>query len=164
MSDIREAFEKVGFKSSTPTQHQNSNAQHGGARFVLESNYAEQADRIIQEYKKAMGNRFELFTTSKIRKLLAMVSEIYNDVRTEPSNKLSQVMQNRIEYLKVRLVYECGRDSKDRVVRPFVDRTGLLDLLNDIGDNKRKFIDFARYMEALVAYHRFHGGKDEARR
>jgi len=36
----------------------------------------------------------------------------------------------------------------------------LLDLLNHMGDSRENFIKFARYMEALVAYHRFHGGRD----
>ena len=46
------------------------------------------------------------------------------------------------------------------MVKQFVDRAGLLDLLNNIGDSRENFKKFARYMEALVAYHRFLGGQD----
>lgn len=105
-----------------------------------------------------MGRDYQNFTTSKIRNILAMVSEIYNDVISEHEEALSLELQSRIEYLKVRLVYECGREP--RIVKPFVSKAGLLELLNNIGDNREKFINFARYMEALVAYHRFLGGQD----
>ena len=32
--------------------------------------------------------------------------------------------------------------------------------IKGIGNSRAEFIRFARYMEALVAYHRFFGGKD----
>ena len=51
--------------------------------------------------------------------------------------------------------FECGREY---VVKQFVDRRAT-DLLN-IGDSRENFKKFARYMEALVAYHRFLGGQD----
>ena len=35
------------------------------------------------------------------------------------------------------------------MVKQFVDRAGLLDLLNNIGDSRENFKKFARYMEAL---------------
>ena len=72
---------------------------------------------------------------------------------------LNPGIQERIEYLKVRLVYECGREPY--VIKPFVEKAGLLSLIDNIRDSRKKFIDFARYMEALVAYHRFHGGEDK---
>ena len=87
-----------------------------------------------------------------------MVSEIYNDVLIDYNENLSEELQSRIEYLKVRLVYECGREPN--IIKPFVNKAGLLELLNGIGDNRDNFLKFAKYMEALVAYHRFHGGRD----
>ncbi len=32
--------------------------------------------------------------------------------------------------------------------------------IDAIGDDIRKYEDFASYMEALVAFHKFYGGKD----
>ncbi len=156
-NDIKSAFEKAGFKSSTKQQTQNTAAQ-AVDKFVLQKNYADQAEQVIKDLKNQMGRDFQNFTTSKIRNILSMVSEIYNDVRAEPEDVLDEQIQSRIEYLKVRLAYECGREPK--VVKPFVKKAGLLELLSDIGDSRKKFIDFARYMEALVAYHRFYGGKE----
>jgi CRISPR-associated protein Csm2 len=154
--DMKSAFEKAGYKA--PKQPAAPTQQPSAGKFVLKKNYAAQAEEVIQALKSSMGRDFQSFTTSKIRNILAMVSEIYNDILADKSDVLDLDLQSRIEYLRVRLVYESGREP--RVVKPFVDKAGLLDLLNSIGDSKKNFIDFARYMEALVAYHRFLGGRD----
>lgn len=153
MNDMRDAFRKAGYKSTG-----SHTARPPETQFVLEKNYAFQAEQVIQELRSSMGRDYQLFTTSKIRNILALVADIYNDVVAQRDEVLGHDIQSRVEYLKVRLVYECGREPK--VVKPFVDKAGLLGLLNGIGDSRAKFVDFARYMEALVAYHRFYGGRD----
>jgi CRISPR-associated protein Csm2 len=87
-----------------------------------------------------------------------MVSDIYNDVLTEQDEVLNDEIRGKIAYLKVRLIYECGREPN--IVKPFVELAGLLDIISGIGYSRQRFIDFEHYMEALVAYHRFHEGKD----
>jgi CRISPR-associated protein Csm2 len=158
---MKEAFEKAGFKESQRKPKPDSpraNPVPAKKQFVLEKNYTAQAEHVIQDLKKSMGKEYQQFTTSKIRNILAKVSEIYNDVLINQDEELSPKLQSRIEYLKVRLVYECGREP--RVIKPFVEKAGLLDLLNAIKGQRDNFIDFAHYMEALVAYHRFYGGRD----
>lgn len=166
--DIRTAFEKKGFKAQDqpPTPRSQNPPPRSQApatparRFVLEENYASQAEKVILDLKNSNDRRirYDRFSTSKIRNILGMVSDIYNDVLMEKGEKLTPEMHSRVEYMKVRLVYECGRERE--TVKPFVDRAGLLELIGDIGDSREKFVDFARYMEALVAYHRFHGGSE----
>lgn len=112
---------------------------------------------MIQQLMIDLGNKYKDFTTSKIRNILAQVSEIFNDVIAGSDDVLGTGLRSRIEYLKVRLVYECSREN---VVKQFVNKAGLLDLLNNIGDSRDNFKKFTRYMEALVAYHRFLGGQD----
>lgn len=178
-SDMKEAFRKAGHQGvpSPPAKsrakasydagraggYQRTPAQAPGpqtaaAKFVLRDDYTAQADQVIQKLKGSLRRNYQKFTTSKIRNILAMVSEIYNDVVAGQDEVLSPELQRRIEYLKVRLVYECGREPD--VVKPFVTEAGLLDLLNNIGDRREHFEKFSRYMEALVAYHRFYGGHD----
>jgi len=152
-NSMEEAFKKAGYKK---TENQKTTAE--SARFHLEKDYTQQAERIIKSLKESMGPKFKQFTTSKIRNILAMVNDVYNDVNLNKNEFLSPEIQRRIAYIKVRLVYECGREPE--IIRPFVKQAGLLDLLDSIGDNHRRFIDFANYMEALVAYHLFYGGKD----
>ncbi|WP_083454065.1 type III-A CRISPR-associated protein Csm2 [Syntrophomonas palmitatica] len=154
---MEEAFRKAGYKVEK-TEQKSSQSLPSQGKFQLQQNYTVQAEQVILDLKTAMGRDYQNFTTSKIRNILARVSEIYNDVLAEYSETLDLEIQSRIEYLKVRLVYECGREP--RVIKPFVDKAGLLQLLNGIGASRQNFINFARYMEALVAYHRFHGGRD----
>lgn len=159
MADMRDAFKKAGFKEAekqTDPSKQHRAPSDKGGQYTLSTNYTAQAEEVIVELKKR--REFQNFTTSKIRNILAMVNSIYNDVLNEQNEKLNSELQSRIEYLKVRLVYECGREPW--IVKPFVDKAKLLNLLESIGDNRKRFLDFARYMEALVAYHRFHGGRD----
>jgi len=156
---FRDAFSKAGIKGTerNPVQ-QPARPNPGPAKkiFSLEKNYTAQAEQVIKEL--SMGRNYQQFTTSKIRNILARVSELYNEVALVQQDTLSPEIQSKIEYLKVRLVYECGREPY--VIKPFVEKAGLLDLLNNIGDARQNYIDFAHYMEALVAYHRFYGGRD----
>lgn len=158
MGNMREAFEKAGYEGAKKQDSKPVTHPPSAGNFNLTGNYTERADQVIKDLKDTMGRNYNNFTTSKIRNILAQVSEIYNDVVIEKGDALGPEFVSRIEYLKVRLVYECGREPY--VIKPFVNKAGLLDLLNNIGDSRENFIKFARYMEALVAYHRFHGGKD----
>ena len=80
---------------------------------LTEENYVKTAENVIKkliqeiEQKKS---RIGLVTTSKIRNLLAMTAEIYNDVINSTDERLSQEVIGRINYLKVRVVYEAGRE------------------------------------------------------
>jgi len=162
MSSFKDAFEKAGYKGGeqhrTSTQVSQPKKQENQETMIIGKGYTAKAETVIQELKSSMGKNYQDFTTSKIRNILAMVSDIYNDLYGDQEVSLNQEIQNRIEYLKVRLIYECGREPK--VIKPFVEKAQLLPLLESIGDSSERFRSFAHYMEALVAYHRFYGGKD----
>jgi len=158
---MKEAFEKAGLKSEQKNKASSSPSKPADkkGKITLDKDYPARADRVIQDFRQEMGRNYNQFTTSKIRNILAKVSEIYNDVSISQNELLDSDIQNRIAYLKVRLIYECGREP--RVIKPFVEKAGLLDLLDGIGNDRQRLIDFAHYMEALVAYHRFYGGSDK---
>jgi CRISPR-associated protein Csm2 len=117
------------------------------------SDYTAKAEKVILELRK--DRYYHNFTTSKIRNILSMVNEIYNDVLGEKDDSLPTAIQDRIMHLKVRLIYECGRE---RMVKKFYEKAGLDEIISGIGSSKKKFISFVRYMEALVAYHLYYGG------
>jgi CRISPR-associated protein Csm2 len=152
-NSMKEAFEKAGYKSQQAKTKADSPND-----FFLDTDYPAQAEMVIKELQKALGRRYSQFTTSKIRNILAKVSEIYNDVSLDQDEVLDGDIQSRIAYLKIRLVYECGREPG--IIKPFVEKAKLLELLDAIGDSRQRFIDYAHYIEALVAYHRYYGGKD----
>lgn len=121
--------------------------------------YVEDAEKVFRDW---YSTRDKKITTSKIRGLLSGMSDIYNDVVRVEGEELPQDIVDRIQYLKVQFVYEYGRDDKkDGSVRRFINESKILNKIDKIGTSKKKFIEMERYMEALVAYHRFYGGKDE---
>lgn len=121
--------------------------------------YVEDAEKVFKDW---YSTRDKKITTSKIRGLLSGMSDIYNDVVRVEGEELPQDIVDRIQYLKVQFVYEYGRDDKkDEPVRRFINESKILNKIDQIGTSKKKFIEMERYMEALVAYHRFYGGKDE---
>lgn len=128
---------------------------------LTEDNYVKTAENVILKLSKEVdrrGNQNGLVTTSKIRNLLAMTAEIYNDVINSTDEHLSQETIGRINYLKIRFVYEAGRE---KLVRSLVDEAQILSCLDDIKGSRKQFLLFSRYMEALVANRKFYGQKDE---
>lgn len=122
--------------------------------------YVDKAERVMKflsENKNKKG-KVERITTTQIRNLLAMTADIYNEVRLSMDEDLSEEIQGRINYLKIRFVYEAGRDPK--AMKKFVEESQIVECLNEIQGKKSRYILFNQYMEALVAYHRFYGGRD----
>ena len=125
---------------------------------INESTYVDAAEKVIielvEESKRKNRGKINIVTTSKIRNLLAMTADIYNQVLTSQKENLN----GRIEYLRVRFMYECGREPK---VNEFVQKAQILDILKEIKQSKKNYLLFSRYMEALIAFHRYYGGRDE---
>lgn len=120
-----------------------------------EENYVDKAQKVIEILAKNIN---EMVTTSKLRKLLSMTSDIYNDVLLCRNDKLDSSIVERINYLRIRFLYEAGRNRRD--VGKFVEKAEILNCLAEIQGSKKRFILFNRYMEALIAYHKYYGGKD----
>ena len=121
---------------------------------ITEENYVGKAESVIT----ALVGGKELLTTSKIRKLLAILSEIYTDARHDGKKELSDEIKSRIQYFKMRFVYEAGRE---KTVKAFWEAAQIEKQIDKIGNSKKELILFCHYMEALVAYRKFLGGKDE---
>ena len=121
---------------------------------ITEENYVGKAESVIT----ALIGRKDLLTTSKIRKLLAILSEIYTDARHDGKKELSDEIKSRIQYFKMRFVYEAGRE---KTVKAFWEAAQIEKQIDKIGNSKKELILFCHYMEALVAYRKFLGGKDE---
>ena len=111
----------------------------------------------LDQAEKLMGENTSLITTSKIRRLFSLVMEIYNEETLSTKKDLSRESVSSIGMMRVRFAYECGRDKK---VKEFVEKAHLMNYLKGIGSRWEEFIKFAQYMEALVAYHKFFGGRE----
>jgi CRISPR-associated protein Csm2 len=156
--NMKDAFRNAGLNISNPREKKKATQPKHEKDLENDvfQDYTARAESVIKELKNN-ERQYRIFTTSKIRNILAMVNEIYNDVQAERDEILSENIQERILHLKVRLVYECGREE---IIKKFYDKAGLEKMISDIGNSRKKFIAFARYMEALVAYHLFYGGSD----
>lgn len=127
-----------------------------------QKNYVKEAEDVISNLKRNNNNNNNnkiYLTTSQLRNVLAKVSSIYIDVNQNRNAVLTDKNQADIQYLKLQIVYASGRDEKGNV-RDFVEKSKILKYIDEIGDSKEDFLLFARYMEALVAYHKFQGGQE----
>ncbi len=128
---------------------------------INENNYVDKAEEAINKLRskvnKKTGKTEQMVTTTKIRNLLSMTSDIYNEVLPLQNDKLSDELVGKIEYLRIRFVYEMGREPK---VRDFAEQADILQIIKEIHGSRKNYILFSRYMEALVAFHKFYGGKD----
>ncbi len=132
---------------------------------INESNYVDMAEKhikeLIQKNTRIQSNgkkKVNIVTTSKIRGLLSMVSDIYNDVLHETGEALNSDIVSRISYMKVHFYYEAGRESQ---VKDFLETAEVFPLLNAINGKRSGFILFSRYMEALVAFRKFYVKEDD---
>lgn len=107
--------------------------------------------------EELMKTQSRQITTSKLRNILSLLMDVYNTeiLRTEPT--LLEESAAKLQMARIRIAYECGRD---RNTREFVEAAHLLPWLKGIGASREQAIRYIRYLEAIVAYHRFWGGKE----
>ena len=128
---------------------------------LTSENYAAKAEAVMKKLcneKDIKGRDVEPVTTSKIRNLLAMTADIYNEVVNCKEDRLPVELIEQINYMKIRFVYEAGREPK---VGKLVQEAQILNCIDEIGQQRKNYILFSRYMEALVAYRKFYGKRDE---
>lgn len=126
---------------------------------------AEKAIKSLEQYKDKKGNP-QVISTHQIRKILSLNSEIYNNVinsvNSVEQGKLTGEIIGRINYLKVRILYDCGRNEK---VGDFVKKSHLKEHIENVvtkeEDQKKNYLLFSQYLEALVAFRYYVYGKDE---
>ena len=114
---------------------------------------------VITNPKNSKRGSKDTLTTSAIRNILSSTSEIYDMVRSQGP----EAVRDKLAYLKVKLIYQSGRNA---AVKSFVKVSKLIQALDRLEryyqkpDEKAMIILFCRYMEALVAYFKYYGGKD----
>ena len=127
---------------------------------LTNENYLKKAEKVIDSLKRNKKGTINL-TTTKLRKILSMVSEIYSDASRLREERLDSNMISRLKYLKLHIIYEAGREKKnerdENPVGEFVTKSNLIGVLDEIKDSKSQLINFCHYVEALVAYRKFKG-------
>ena len=125
-----------------------------------------ESDGRNSQHQGGANHPVKMITVSQIRKFLTAVNSLTDKVERykvkhlkgeEPMLELSTDLAAEVKYLKVKLAYQCGRHKE---VANFEREAGLLKEISGIGKDFNKYMSFARYVEALVAYHKYYGGKD----
>lgn len=128
---------------------------------------AELAIKSIRKPNKKNHDKLVIeLKTNQIRKILTTVNILKNKVDiykiAKPQvKKLDEELQMEIEFLRVNIAYQIGREKgKENLVREFVEKADLLNMVKNINGDIKAFENFCRYIEALVAFHKFYGGQE----
>ncbi|WP_302220931.1 type III-A CRISPR-associated protein Csm2 [uncultured Acidaminococcus sp.] len=130
-----------------------------------------EAETVIKELqvkridRKTGKERYVLeMKTTQIRKFLTAVNKLNNEVGVYKSQHLNaetlpRDISAQIQFLKVKAAYQMGRE---KTVEKFMNKAGIPAKIDAIGDSIKAYEQFAHYIEALVAYHKYYdnGGKD----
>lgn len=121
---------------------------------ALPENYVDEAEAVILSFDEK-----KCITTSKLRNLLSLASDIYNRENLRTEQTLSPESMAGIHMMRIRTAYECGRDQ---YTKDFVRKSKLLEHLKWLSEknDRAAAIAFCHYMEALVAYHRYYRKED----
>lgn len=119
----------------------------------LPADYVDSAERLMRELTVSSRN----LTTTKLRTLFNLVLDVFNEEILRSDESLTAEHQAKLSLIRMRMVYEAGRDPATKYL---VKRAKLLEYLKGVGSSRQDFINFTHYMESLVAYHRFFGGKE----
>lgn len=94
--------------------------------------------------------------TSQIRKFLSGVRGTEVQVKRKPTEEFSR---QEVVFLKVHLAYA---KSRQEAVKPLMEvMTAAIDCIREEGrEGLADFLQFVRFVEAVVAYHRFYGGSE----
>lgn len=125
-----------------------------------EKDIVSKAESVIKSLDRDNYGKIRL-KTSQLRKLLSMVNTIQQEItlyqiRNPGVQELPEELLGRIQYLKIKIVYQAGRVPE---VKDFEMQAELISRIDEI-KTLNQYIQFARFMEALVAYHKYYGGKD----
>ena len=133
--------------------------------YAATSDKVDLADKVMKKLSTATdkSGKPSMVTTSQLRRFLTAVNTVTGKVEqyqneTGTLEKLSTDLVAQVKFLKVKLAYQVGRQGK--VVADFAKEADLMAAIDSIGSDAKKYEEFARYVEALVAFHKFYGGKD----
>lgn len=120
-------------------------------------NYVDCAKDAIENLKV----KKDIISSNQIRKILSLNSVIYNDVIYRNENEqLSEEIIGRINYLKVRILYD---STREKTVKNFVEQTHLIEYIERVITKKQKqyYLLFSQYLEALVAFRAYVFGEEK---
>ena len=125
----------------------------------VENDFAQVAESVVLKLEKDKNGNIAL-NTNQIRNVLDLINGVSEKVTLHNGEDIS-CFKNEILYIRVKLAYIYGKSKQSDGVKDFIDKSELIELLLCVGTSKQKYQIFAKYVEALVAFHKYYGGKDD---
>ena len=126
----------------------------------------EEAERAIEKLRKPSrkdpSKMVINVTTSQIRKFLTAVNSLKNKIDVYKINHLNEDVLSddlvmEVKFLRVNILYQAKKNDN---VKEFIAKARIEKRINEIGDSIANFNKFYKYVEALVAFHKYYGGRD----
>ena len=108
---------------------------------------------LLEKYGNYLANRVRL-NTNQIRKFFDTVKKIEIEFQKPGEISETQVRQ-RVLRLKPSLAYAVARQQ--RKLKPFAD---VIYQAIEMVKTKKDFIYFVEFVESIIAYHKYYGGRD----
>lgn len=97
-------------------------------------------------------------TNTQLRLILSNSVIIKNKIKMNKDEKITNDIQNEIKYLLIKVIYQAGREPK---VKKFIEEFEIVNKIKQIGDSAKKFNEFYRYLEEIVAYTKYYENDDK---
>ena len=124
---------------------------------------AEEAIKSLRKPSRKDPSKMVIYvTTSQIRKFLTAVNSLKNKIDVYKINHLNEDVLSddlvmEVKFLRVNILYQAKKNDN---VKEFIAKARIEKRINEIGDSIANFNKFYKYVEALVAFHKYYGGKD----
>lgn len=140
----------------------NYNNKYNNNRVNYQVNYQEKAPFNInidwyEKAKKVITEGKNKITANQLRNILSVCVNVKNQLDRNNNETLTNDEINIVKYAKIKLIYQVAREGN----KEFFSNAQLEERIDYI-KTKKDFDDFLKYIEALVAYHKFYdknGGK-----
>ena len=131
--------------------------------------YVAEAEAVIKQLSRKSNGEIVL-NTSQLRKILSAITDIKNKVTVEVAKNKSKIktispeLQMEIRFLKTLFRYQAGREIEENnkkrstlnAVDEFIEKAKLIPRLDAIGEDVDNFYTYCKYIEALVAFHKYY--------
>lgn len=115
---------------------------------------AAKINEVANEYGKNFAQKIK---TNQIRNIFSHINSIKTKFRNK-GNIYSDEIETSLILLKPKLAYAAGRQEKVSEFQKFMFE--IIDTVVNSKERKKAIENFFDLVEAIVAYHKFYGGRD----
>ena len=144
----------MGYNNYNSNQYGRSQGQNNFNKpkeeepFNLNINWFDKAKKVIE------NNKDKKLTYTQLRNMLSVFNALQEKFNKNNNENLTEDEKNDLNYVKIKLIYMSAKGE-------YIDfyKTTQIEQRLEIINTKKEFKDLLKYIEALVAYHKFIIGK-----